>query len=59
MRSKQAATMSDVAREAGVALGTVSKVINGQPVGEQYRLKVEAAVKKLSRAEKQRLCGLE
>ena len=47
MRSKQAATMSDVAREAGVALGTVSKVINGQPVGEQYRLKVEAAVKKL------------
>ena len=47
MRSKQAATMNDVAREAGVALGTVSKVINGQPVGEQYRLKVEAAVKKL------------
>ena len=47
MRSKQAATMSDVAREAGVALGTVSKVINGQPVGEAYRLKVEAAVKKL------------
>ena len=39
--------MSDVAREAGVALGTVSKVINGQPVGESYRLKVEAAVKKL------------
>ena len=47
MRSKQAATMSDVAREAGVALGTVSKVINGLPVGESYRLKVEAAVKKL------------
>ena len=47
MRSKQAATMSDVAREAGVALGTVSKVINGQPVGGQYRLRVEAAVKKL------------
>ena len=39
--------MSDVAREAGVALGTVSKVINGQPVGESYRLRVEAAVKKL------------
>ena len=35
MRSKQAATMSDVAREAGVALGTVSKVINGQPVGRK------------------------
>lgn len=44
---KRTATMSDVAREAGVALGTVSKVINGQPVGESYRLKVEAAVKKL------------
>ena len=44
----QAATMSDVAREAGVALGTVSKVINGLPVGESYRLKVEAAVKKLN-----------
>ena len=40
--------MSDVAREAGVALGTVSKVINGQNVGESYRLKVEAAVKKLN-----------
>ena len=45
---KQAATMSDVAREAGVALGTVSKVINGIPVGESYRLKVEQAVKKLN-----------
>lgn len=44
----QTATMSDVAREAGVALGTVSKVINGLPVGESYRLKVEAAVKKLN-----------
>lgn len=44
---KRTATMSDVAREAGVALGTVSKVINGQPVGESYRLRVEAAVKKL------------
>ena len=40
--------MSDVAREAGVALGTVSKVINGQRVGESYRLKVEAAVRKLN-----------
>ena len=40
-------TMKDVAREAGVALGTVSKVINGIPVGEEYRQKVEAAAKKL------------
>ena len=40
-------TMKDVAQEAGVALGTVSKVINGIPVGESYRLKVEEAAKKL------------
>ncbi len=46
-KKKSSATMSDVAREAGVALGTVSKVVNGQNVGESYRLRVEAAVKKL------------
>ena len=40
-------TMKDVAREAGVALGTVSKVFNGIPVGESYRLRVEEAAKKL------------
>lgn len=40
-------TMKDVAQEAGVALGTVSKVFNGIPVGESYRVKVEAAAKKL------------
>ena len=40
-------TMKDVAREAGVALGTVSKVVNGIPVGEEYRLRVEAAIEKL------------
>ena len=40
-------TMKDVAREAGVALGTVSKVINGLPVGEGYRKSVEAAIEKL------------
>ena len=40
-------TMKDVAQEAGVALGTVSKVINGIPVGESYRLKVEEAARKL------------
>lgn len=38
-----APTMKDVAREAGVALGTVSKVFNGIPVGESYRLRVEQA----------------
>jgi LacI family transcriptional regulator len=40
--------MKDVAAEAGVALGTVSKVINGLPVGESYRIRVEAAIKKLN-----------
>jgi LacI family transcriptional regulator len=28
--------------------GTVSKVVNGLPVGEEYRIKVEAAIKKLN-----------
>jgi len=40
-------TMKDVAQEAGVALGTVSKVFNGIPVGESYRLRVEEAARKL------------
>ena len=48
MKSKSSLpTMKDVAAEAGVALGTVSKVFNGIPVGESYRLKVENAAKKL------------
>lgn len=42
-----APTMKDVAREAGVALGTVSKVINGIPVREEYKKKVEAAIASL------------
>ena len=41
-------TMKDVAREAGVALGTVSKVVNDLPVGESYRIRVEEAIKKLN-----------
>ena len=40
--------MKDVAREAGVALGTVSKVVNGLPVGEPYRIRVEDAIRKLN-----------
>lgn len=49
MRNKNSApTMKDVALEAGVALGTVSKVINGLPVGESYRIRVEKAIKKLN-----------
>lgn len=47
-KTNSAPTMKDVAREAGVALGTVSKVINGIPVGESYRVKVEEAIKKLN-----------
>ncbi len=46
-RSGSAPTMKDVAREAGVSLGTVSKVINGIPVGEEYRTKVEQAIQTL------------
>ena len=41
-------TMKDVAREAGVALGTVSKVVNDLPVGESYKIRVEEAIKKLN-----------
>ncbi|MCM1038814.1 MAG: LacI family DNA-binding transcriptional regulator [Ruminococcus sp.] len=41
-------TMKDVAREANVALGTVSKVVNGLHVGEAYRIRVEEAIKKLN-----------
>lgn len=49
MRQEHSApTMKDVAREANVALGTVSKVVNGHPVGEKYRVRVEAAIKKLN-----------
>lgn len=40
-------TMKDVAREAGVSLGTVSKVINGLSVGEHYRIRVQEAATKL------------
>lgn len=48
MRTKNSApTMKDVAIEAGVALGTVSKVINGLPVGESYKIRVEDAIRKL------------
>ena len=48
MRTKSTTpTIKDVAAEAGVALGTVSKVINGLPVGESYRIRVEDAIRKL------------
>lgn len=41
-------TMKDVAAEAGVALGTVSKVVNGLPVGDSYRVRVEDAIRRLN-----------
>ncbi len=47
MKKTDSPTMKDVAREAGVALGTVSKVINNIPVGESYRQRVEDAIEKL------------
>ena len=41
-------TMKNVAQEAGVALSTVSKVVNGLPVGQPYKIRVENAIKKLN-----------
>lgn len=46
-QEKSVPTMKDVAKEAGVALGTVSKVFNGIAVGESYRVRVEEAARKL------------
>lgn len=40
-------TIKDVALEAQVSVGTVSKVINGQHVSEKNKKKVEDAIKKL------------
>ena len=47
MKAGSNPTMKDVARECGLSLATVSKVINGQPVGKISRQKVEAAIEKL------------
>lgn len=41
------ATIKDVARDAGVSVGTVSNVINGARVGEEKRILVERSIKKL------------
>ncbi|MET7490031.1 LacI family DNA-binding transcriptional regulator [Streptomyces sp. NPDC005538] len=42
-------TMVDVAREAGVALRTVSRVVNNDPtVGPEYAVRVEAAIAALN-----------
>ena len=39
--------MKDVAALAGVSLGTVSKVMNNIPVGDEYRIRVEEAARNL------------
>ena len=48
MKQSNTPTMKDVAKEAGVSLGTVSKVINGIPVGKDYKCKVDNAIHKLN-----------
>lgn len=40
-------TIKDVARDAGVSVGTVSNVLNGGKVSEERRQLVEASIKKL------------
>ena len=47
IKTKNTPTMADVARVAGVALGTVSRVVNGENVGEEYKVKVESAIQQL------------
>lgn len=41
------ATIKDVARQAGVAVGTVSRYLNGAIIKEENRRRIEEAVKKL------------
>ena len=47
MKERSAPTMADVAREAGVALGTVSRVVNGEQVGDEFKEKVNDAIRRL------------
>ncbi|MDE7222912.1 MAG: LacI family DNA-binding transcriptional regulator [Acetatifactor sp.] len=47
-KANSAPTMKDVASEADVALSTVSKVVNGLPVREPYKTRVEEAIQKLN-----------
>jgi DNA-binding LacI/PurR family transcriptional regulator len=42
-------TMKDIAKRAGVGLGTVSRVVNGTgPVSQETREKVEAALSEMN-----------
>jgi LacI family transcriptional regulator len=51
MARRGTATIKDVAREAGVGLGTVSRVINRHPqVAEALRARVQAAIERLGYA---------
>jgi len=45
---KRPSTITDVASEAGVAIGTVSRYLNGFPVRRGNRDQIEAAIAKLS-----------
>lgn len=47
MDSKKPPTIVDVAEAAGVAVGTVSRYLNGQPVRNSNRLPIEDAIKQL------------
>lgn len=47
-KEHSAPTMKDVAREAGVSIGTVSKVVNGLHVRDSYRIRIEDAIQKLN-----------
>lgn len=47
MKTRSGPTMAHVAKEAGVALGTVSRVVNGENVGEPYKSRVEEAIRRL------------
>lgn len=41
------ATIKDVASDAGVAVGTVSKVLNGHYVSPENKRKVEESIERL------------
>lgn len=51
-------TINDIAKEAGVSIATVSRVINHQSVSEEKKSRVEAAIKKLNYTPNQMARGL-